>query len=61
MAVTEKVTSGEPYFVELEHHQPSQLNIKIQDKFKNETKKALSALQKNYGASHSEFIITKKK
>ncbi|MEI7503509.1 MAG: ATP-grasp domain-containing protein, partial [Paludibacter sp.] len=27
LAITDKVTTGEPYFVELEHHQPSKLNI----------------------------------
>ena len=58
LAITDKVTTGEPYFVELEHHQPSQLPEQIQQKIKAETLKALSALKINYGASHSEFKIT---
>lgn len=58
LAITDKVTSGEPYFVELEHHQPSQLSDEFKMKIKAETIKALSALKVNYGASHSEFIIT---
>jgi biotin carboxylase len=58
LAITDKVTTEEPYFVELEHHQPSSLSDEIQDKIKDETLKALSALNIKYGASHSEFKIT---
>lgn len=58
LAITDKVTTEEPYFVELEHHQPSDLSDEIQQKIKAETLKALSALNINYGASHSEFKIT---
>jgi len=59
LAITDKVTTGEPYFVELEHHQPSNLPEDIQQKIKSETLKALVALNVKYGASHSEFKITK--
>lgn len=58
LAITDKITTHEPYFVELEHHQPSQLDIQIQEKIKTETLKALKALKIYYGASHSEFKIT---
>ena len=58
ITITDKVTTGTPYFVELEHHQPSQLNKEIQDKIKKETIKALDALKIEYGASHAEFKIT---
>lgn len=58
LAITDKVTTGEPYFVELEHHQPSLLSVDIQEKIKTETLKSLSALNIMYGASHSEFKIT---
>ena len=58
LAITDKVTSGEPYFVELEHHQPSLLSEEIQNKIRIETCKALEALNVQYGASHSEFRIT---
>jgi biotin carboxylase len=58
LAITDKVTTEEPYFVELEHHQPSNLPAEIRDKIKSETLKALSALQIDYGASHAEFKIT---
>ena len=58
LSITDKVTTGEPYFVELEHHQPSLLNIDIQQKIKTETIKALDSLNIRNGASHSEFKIT---
>lgn len=59
LAITDKVTTGAPYFVELEHHQPSLLNEEIQNKIKIEAIKALNSLQIKYGASHSEFKILK--
>lgn len=58
LAITDKVTTGEPHFVELEHHQPSILSKDIQEKIKTETIKALNALDIEWGASHSEFKIT---
>jgi biotin carboxylase len=58
LAITDKVTTGEPYFVELEHHQPSQLSLNIQEKIKLETLKSLTALNIQYGASHTELKIT---
>lgn len=58
LAITDKVTTEEPYFVELEHHQPSLLPDAIQQKIKAETLKALAALNIKYGASHAEFKIT---
>ena len=60
LAITDKVTTGEPYFVELEHHQPSALPEEIQERIKTETIKTLDALGVKYGASHAEFKITKK-
>jgi len=59
LAITDKVTTEEPYFVELEHHQPSRLNKEIQDKIRQETIKALNALDIRYGASHTEIKIAK--
>lgn len=58
LTITDKVTTGSPCFVELEHHQPSQLSKDIQLKIKDETIKALNAINVKYGASHSEFKIT---
>jgi len=58
LAITDKITTGYPHYVELEHHQPSSLNCALQERIKEETCKVLDALNIKYGASHSEFIIT---
>ena len=58
LAITDKITTEEPFFVELEHHQPSRLSVEIQEKIKVETFKALTALNIQFGASHAEFKIT---
>jgi biotin carboxylase len=58
LAITDKVTSGPPHYVELEHHQPSLLPTAIQEIAIEETKKALDSLKIKNGAAHSEFIIS---
>ena len=60
LAITDKVTTGSPYFIEIEHHQPSRINSEIQDKVIDTTIRALNSLNIKYGASHSEFKITDK-
>lgn len=60
LAITDKITTGEPHFVELEHHQPSQLSNHLQEKIAGLTKRCLNALQIENGASHAEFRINKK-
>lgn len=57
LAITDKTTTGSPNFVELSHHQPSNLSIEIQNKIKEQTILALNALEIKNGASHSEFKI----
>ncbi len=58
LAITDKITTEAPHFVELAHHQPSKLSESIQVKIREETIKALNALDIKYGAGHSEFKIT---
>ncbi len=58
LQITDKVTTGAPYFVELEHHQPSTLATEIQDKVKVIVNRALTSLHIQCGASHSELKIT---
>ena len=58
LQITDKVTTGAPYFVELEHHQPSSLPSDIQEKVKAIVLNALNGLNIRYGASHSELKIT---
>lgn len=58
LQITDKVTTGAPHFVELEHHQPSSLPDDIQSRVKKLVLHALEALHIKYGASHSELKIT---
>lgn len=55
---TDKVTTGEPYYVELEHHQPSTLSEALKEQASAIVMQALDALHIEYGASHSELMIT---
>ena len=56
---TDKITSGFPHFVELEHHQPSKyLNSELKEKINQIVLKGLDSLYIKNGASHSECIIT---
>lgn len=58
LQITDKVTTGAPHFVELEHHQPSTLSEQQFDEIYKITDKALNALRITNGASHSEYKIT---
>ena len=58
LQLTDKVTTGAPYFVELEHHQPSSLPADLQQRIRKLVPQALNALHILYGASHSELKIT---
>ncbi len=60
LTITDKETSGAPHFVELAHHQPSQLPQDIQKEIFEASKKGLDALEIGNGASHPEFIISSK-
>ena len=58
LQITDKVTTGAPHFVELEHHQPSTLCAELYAKIYSITENALNALGITNGASHSEYKIT---
>ena len=58
LTITDKVTTGAPHFVELEHHQPSTLTSDQYSEIYGITRKALDALGLTNGASHSEYKIT---
>ncbi len=57
LAITDKVTTGPPHFVELEHHQPSLLPDDVKARILDLIPAALDALDIRYGAAHSEVII----
>lgn len=58
LAITDKVTTGSPHFVELEHHQPACLSPSMYEKIYSLTKHALDSLDITNGASHTEYKIT---
>ena len=58
LAITKKVTTGAPYFVETEHHQPANISENLKSEITYFTQEALKALGVKYGASHTELIIT---
>lgn len=58
LQITDKVTTGAPHFVELEHHQPSTLSDEMFTTMYEITKVALNALGLTNGASHAEYRIT---
>lgn len=58
LQITDKVTTEAPFFVELEHHQPSTLPDDIKKRVKEIVLNALNALHVRYGASHAELKIT---
>lgn len=60
LAITDKITSREPYFVEIAHHQPSKLSENIKERIKEETIKALNSLNIKFGASHTEIKVNQK-
>ncbi len=57
LAITDKVTTGAPHFVELEHHQPSALPVGIQERIRSMVPYALDSLDIRFGASHTEMLI----
>lgn len=58
LMITDKVTTGAPHFVELEHHQPADLPEDLFREVYSITTKALDSLGISEGASHTEFKIT---
>ncbi len=59
IAITDKETTGAPYFVEIAHHQPANISSEIKAKIIDTVKKAMDALGIENGASHSEVFLTK--
>lgn len=59
LSLTDKLTTGSPYFVETEHHQPAHISEEMKTRVISLTRKALDSLMVKYGASHTEIIITK--
>ena len=59
LAITDKITTGAPHYVELGQHQPSQLPLAILEEAVRQVKLGVKALGIEYGASHPELMISK--
>lgn len=57
--ITDKLTTGAPYFVEMGHSQPSQLAESIKEEIKIVAKDAVRAVGIKNGPSHTEIKVTK--
>lgn len=58
IAVTDKVTTGAPHFVEIRHSQPSLLSKKDIDRIKELAAKAVLAVGIKNGPAHVEIMLT---
>lgn len=56
--ITDKLTTGSPYFVEMGHSQPSILEKEIKNQIIEITKKAVRAIGIKNGPSHTEIKVT---
>lgn len=59
LAITKKMTTGEPHFIETGHIQPSGLDNILAKRVSDTIYSALDSLKIENGASHSEFKIDK--
>lgn len=60
IALTDKLTTGAPNFVEMGHSEPSQLSYQIQKEIIDVAIRAIKAIGIDKGPSHTEIIVTKK-
>ncbi len=58
LACTDKETTGAPFFVEIGQHQPADLSFDLEAKVVTLVNAALTALRVEFGASHTEILIT---
>ncbi len=56
--ITDKENSGAPHFVELSHHQPSQISAELRCKIERIVPNLLNAVDLDNGASHIEMKVT---
>lgn len=55
LQITDKVTSGAPRFVEIQHHQPADIPVLVWNRIKIMVEEALTALKIENSASHTEI------
>lgn len=57
LAVTDKLTTGAPHYVELAHHQPSTLPGNVLDRLLEQARLGVAALEIREGATHAELMV----
>lgn len=57
--ITDKLTTGAPYFVEMGHNEPSMLNEEIKKEIAKVASAAVNAVGIKNGPSHTEIKVTK--
>lgn len=60
LQITDKVTSGEPRFVEMQHHQPANIPEDVKIRIQNMVENALDALKIENSPSHTEIKLNEK-
>ena len=60
LQITDKVTSGAPRFVEMQHHQPADIPVDLKNRIKMMVENALVALKIENSASHTEIKLNSK-
>ena len=60
LQITDKVTSGAPRFVEMQHHQPANISNEIHTAIRNMVEAALTALKITNSPSHTEIKLNSK-
>ncbi len=59
LAITDKLTTGAPYFVEMGHSQQTRLTIEAQEQIKALTISAINAVGIDIGPAHVEIMVTR--
>ena len=59
LAITEKLTTGAPHFVEMGHTQPAEVSEKLKNDIGKVSKKAIKAIGIKEGPVHIEMMLTK--
>lgn len=58
VAITDKLTTGAPHFVEMGHSQPSRLPAAVQEQIRKVAAEAVRAIGIQNGPAHTEIIVT---
>lgn len=60
LQITDKVTSGSPHFIEMQHHQPASISLDLAERIRILVGKALTALCITNSPSHTELKLNSK-